>query len=158
VAVPLALQVPWKAGDAQTVLDSLNPSDEAVARTEEYMAMTRAGMAELEASLLPDAAETLGLTEDELDTQLATDYPEFSAALDEMPDVLGRYEARAQIRVEGADDIATLKDVPIRILGWFVPVYGLVVAGAAAAAWRLRPASTPAVELETEPEAEAAAD
>jgi hypothetical protein len=132
------------------VLDSLNPGEAVVARTEDYMGATRAAMTELEEGLLPEAALTLGLTTDELDAQLSEDYPEFSAALDAMPGVVERYEARTAIRVAGADDLRTLKDMPIGLLGWFGPAYGLLVGAVAAAAWYVRP-SVAAAEQVAEP-------
>ena len=135
IVVPLALQVPWKAADAQEVLDSLNPSEEATARTVEYMDIATAGMAELEEELLPDAAAALGLSAEELDEQLEDEFPELSVALDEMPAVLDRYEARTAIRVEAAPDLRTLKDIPIAVVSWTAPVLGVLLAVVALAAW-----------------------
>jgi hypothetical protein len=153
VVLPLALQVPGKADDAEDVLDSLNPSDAVVQQTEGYYAHTRDGLEEFDTRLVPDIAATLGVTEEELDARLAREFPEVAAGLDAMPGVMERYETRVAIRSGGADELRTLKDIPLGLLGWFGPAVGaaLGLSVAALAFVTLRRAPSPADTSVPEP-------
>ena len=85
------------------------------------------------------------MTPEELREQVDEDFPELGVALDEMPGVLDRYEARTNIRVGAAPDLRMLQDIPIGVLSWTAPVLGVVLAGVALWAWFARPSAAPAV-------------
>jgi hypothetical protein len=95
--------------------------------------MAEAGAIELDGRLLPDLASALGMTREEFDAVVARDFPAVSAGLDAMPDVLARYEDRVAIRVGGADDLRTLKQLPLGLLGWFNTAFAVLLA--AVLAW-----------------------
>lgn len=104
-----------------------------VDRTESSIATADAALAELDESLLPDSAISLGTTPERFQEALAAQFPELATGLRQMPEVLQRYEARVAIRSGGAPDIRTIKNLPVGVLGWFGPVYGLALASVALA-------------------------
>jgi hypothetical protein len=127
LVAPLALRYPAKAGSAQTVLDSLNPSEAVVARTEAAMLTTEEGVAELQSVFLPDVASTLGMSTAQFEATLAREFPEVARGQQEMPAILERYQARLKIRQDGAPALRTLKDIPIARLAWTDPAFGVVL-------------------------------
>jgi hypothetical protein len=138
IAFPLALQVPAKANSAGTVLDSLNPSEATVARTNAYLATADNAASELDQRLIPDLAGQFGLSPAQFKFLLAQQFPAASAGLDELPAILARYHTRADIRSGGASDLRTLKRLPVAALGWFEPAFGVVLAVATGFAWYAR--------------------
>ncbi|MCA9830348.1 MAG: hypothetical protein R3B97_11325 [Dehalococcoidia bacterium] len=127
IAVPFVLQTPWKAEDAQRTLDSLRPTEAAVAQTEDAFQTADAGWVELDERLLPDLASVAGTDRAGLDALLALQFPDIAKGLDAMPGIVERYRARVEIRANSAGDLRTLKSVPIGALGWFAPGYGLLL-------------------------------
>lgn len=142
VIVPVALGIPAKTRDAQAVLDSLNPAPAVVTRTEAALATAEEGFTEFQEELLPDLATALGTTPATLEATIVTEFPETADALNDTPGIMSRYEERVAIRTNGAPEIRKLKDVPVRELGWFGPVFGAVVAAAAGLAVVLSKPST----------------
>jgi hypothetical protein len=128
IALPLMLQVPGKAKSADTVLGSLNPSVAVVERTETSFASGQRAAAEFDSRLIPDLAATFNMSRPAFEARLRTQFPNVAASLQALPDVMARYEARVAIRSGGADDLRSLKQLPIAILGWFDPAYGAVIA------------------------------
>jgi hypothetical protein len=131
VALPLAFRLPWKAADADTVLDSLNASEDVVRRTGELYATARDGFAELDERALPDLASALGISRGQLDALIAQRFPEAAAGLAAMPAVLDRYGERVAIRSDVAGDIRTLQDIPMGALAWLSPAFGAILTGLA---------------------------
>ena len=127
IVLPLSLRAPAKTSDAQTVLDSLNPTEAVVARTEASIATANAAAAELEQRLLPDLAKSLGVSRAEFDAAIARQSPATGTGLKELANALGRYNDRLAIRVGGAEDIRALKKLPIARLAWFDPAFGAVL-------------------------------
>lgn len=127
IAVPLVLRAPAKTSDAQTVLDSLNPTEAVVPRTEASIATANAAAAELEQRLLPDLAKSLGVSRAEFDTVIARQSPSTGTGLKQLPAALARYNDRLAIRVGGAEDLRTLKKLPIARLAWFDSAIGVVL-------------------------------
>ena len=154
VALPLALRIPQKSAAAQEVLDSLNPGEAVVTRTENAIQTANAGEKELRTELIPDMAASLGLTEAQFIDTIEREFPETAAGLAQMPEVLDRYEDRLAIRQGGAPDLRTLKDLPIAAFGWFDPIFGAVLGAMAAWIWvaargrqtKERPASSNTLE------------
>jgi hypothetical protein len=154
VVLPLAFRVPWKAADADTVLDSLNASEENVRRTEEMYATAREGFAELEERALPDLAAALGIGRSQLDAYIELRFPEAAAGLKAMPQVLERYGERVAIRSDVAGDIRTLQDIPMGALAWLAPAFGAVLGAlVAVAAFAVRPRAVATAEVTAGPEA-----
>ncbi len=127
IVLPFALQAPSKTSDAQTVLDSLNPSEAVVLRTQTSIATANAAAAELDQKLIPDLAKALGVNRQGFDAAIARQFPQTAAGLKEVPDALERYDTRLAIRVGGAEDLRTLKKLPIARLAWFDPAFGVVL-------------------------------
>ncbi len=148
VVVPVILRIPAKSAAGQVVLDSLNPSPEVVTRTEETFSTAKDGLAEFQGVLLPDLAIALGTTPSALQDAITSEFPATADALDDLPGLTSRYETRVAIRSNGAEEIRSLKDVPVRELGWFGPVFGVAVLVAAGVAFV---ASKPTGSPETRP-------
>jgi hypothetical protein len=155
IALPLAMGTPGKAADAQAVLDTLRPTDELVARTEAAYVTSDEGMREFDERLMPDVAAALGVSRSQLDAAMALQFPEVAANLEEVPAVLDRYEGRVEIRREGNEDLATLKEIPIEELGWFGPAFGALLAVVCGVAWWAteRRTATPREALTEQPAA-----
>lgn len=144
IALPLAIRVPAKTADAQVVLDSLNPAQAVVTKTETLLATTKGGLLEFENELLPGLAAALGTTSATLRSTIAAEFPDTAPALNDLPGLAARYEARVAIRSNGAEEIRRLKGIPVRELGWFGPAFGTLVAlGTVAVFVFLKPRSGP---------------
>ena len=145
IVVSLALEIPDKARNAQTVLDSLVPTQQVVDRTEASLATARAASTELDQRLFPDLATALGTTPLGFQQALAREFPAIAVALTEIPGTLDHYDARVAIRTAGAPDLRTLKGLPVGTLGWFAPAFGLLLAmvaiGGVLASRRMTPLS-----------------
>ena len=135
IVLPLVLRAPGKASDAQAVLDSLNPTQAVVTRTEDSLRLAHEATTEFNTRLVPGLSAALGTTPAGFQAAIARQSPATAAALQELPAVLERYDARLAIRVGGAEDIRFLTKLPIGPLGWFGPVFGLVLAAATGWAW-----------------------
>jgi hypothetical protein len=135
IVLPLALGIPGKSADAQSVLDTLRPSEELVARTEAAFTTSDEGMREFDERLMPDVAAALGISREQLDAAMALQFPEVAANLEEVPAVLDRYEGRVAIRRDGNEDLETLKEIPVEELGWFGPAFGAALAAVCGVAW-----------------------
>lgn len=152
VVAPLTLGLPWRANDAETVLNSLDPSPAVVERTERSFALAEAAATELDEEFIPDVARALGVPRPALEGSIAVAFPGLARDLRDLPEVLERYERRVEIRSEGADDLRFLQRWPLGLLGWFGPVTGVVVLAVAGWAWataRQQAAVPPASEQPT---------
>ncbi len=134
IVLPLTLGIPGKASSAQSVLDSLNPTQAVVDRTEDSLATAQAANDELNQRLIPDLSTALRTTPEVFQQVLVREFPETGAGLQQMPDVLRRYDERVAIRTNGAADLRTLKAFPVGTLGWFGPAFGLLLAAITAGA------------------------
>jgi hypothetical protein len=119
--------MPQKAQSAQTVLDSLNPSEAVIAQTGLHFTTTQAGVAEIETDLVPGLAQALGLSRAQFEAAISQQFPDVSRGLSEMPEIVDRYEVRFDIRQDVAGDVRTLKRIPAGTLGWFDPVFGALL-------------------------------
>jgi hypothetical protein len=131
VVGPLAARYPQKADAADDLLATLDVTPEIAAQTRELLVTAQDAQAELEGRFLPDLASGLGLTQPELDADIATRFPAVATGRDELPAVFARYERRVEIREGGLEVIPEAKRFPLGAVTWWAVVPGALLALAA---------------------------
>lgn len=89
-----------------------------------------AALAAVDQVLLPRVASASGLDPDRLAAASYARFPDLGLAIREHDAITRRFEARVAIREAAVDDLARLKSVPLRAVGWSVSAAGAVVLAA----------------------------
>jgi hypothetical protein len=103
-----------------------------VERTNVAVDTADASATELETGLIPGIAAQLGISADVLLQAVDAEFPTVAEGIIDLPNIMDRYQARAEIRENGAGDLRFLKGLPVAELGWAGPLMGMVVLGLAA--------------------------
>ncbi len=129
IVVPLILNLPQKAADADELNDNLRPiyTAELVAGAEQALGMVEAMGTQMQTEMLPALAQQMGMSPDELNQFLGANYPATAAALQALPEALGRFTVFAQTFANNLDNYNTLKDVKFVPIIWTIIIGGIVV-------------------------------
>lgn len=129
IAVPLALSLPQKAADADTLNANLEPVYTAalVAQAHDALGTVSAMGAQMQSEMLPALAAQLKLTPAALQQMLGQQFPATAAALAALPSALPRFEQLVADFEANLDNYATLKPVSFEPLIWTVMGVGLAV-------------------------------
>ena len=122
IAVPLILSMPHKASYADTLNDNLKPvyTQELVTSAGASVATLSAMGTEMQQKMLPDLATQLNMTPKQLNTFMAENFPDTSAALAELPQSLGRFQALVATFDGRLSDYQTLKPASFVPIVWFM--------------------------------------
>jgi hypothetical protein len=138
IAVPLALSLPGKAADADTMNENLRPvyTAELVAGADEGLAVVGAMGTQLQEEMLPALGQQLGMEEAALQAFLAENLPAMSTAMASMPEAMGRFTNVVEIFRTHLHDYDTINTVSFVPIVWTMIVGGILAAlGGTAAAF-----------------------
>jgi hypothetical protein len=130
IAVPLALSLPGKAADADTMNENLRPvyTAELVAGADEGLAVVGAMGTQLQEEMLPALGQQLGMEEAALQAFLAENLPAMSTAMASMPEAMGRFTNVVEIFRTHLDDYDTINTVSFVPIVWTMIVGGILAA------------------------------
>jgi hypothetical protein len=128
IAVPLILSMPHKASYADTMNDNLKPvyTHSLITQANSSITTLSAMGTEMQQKMLPDLATQLKMTPDQLNAFMGENFPATSAALQGLPDSLGRFQNLVTTFDGRLSDYNTLKPVS------FVPIVWFMIGGGAA--------------------------
>lgn len=137
--LPVALSTPQRAGDADDLNANLKPVYTAalVAQAQGALVTVQAMGTELQSQMLPALAQQLQMTPAQLQQMMATSFPATTAALQALPDAMGRFDTMGSAFADNLDNYEVLKPVGFAPIIWAVMGLGLVaaVSGAVLLAW-----------------------
>lgn len=130
IAVPLALSLPGKAADADTMNENLKPvyTAELIAGADQGLAVVGAMGTQMQEEMLPALAQQLGMDEAALQAFLAENLPAMSGAMAAMPDAMGRFTNVVEIFRAHLDDYDTINTVSFVPIVWTMIVGGILAA------------------------------
>lgn len=130
VIVPLILTLPAKAADADELNANLVPiyTPELIQGAEGALSVVGAMAGEMQNAMLPTLAEQLGMGPTDLAAFLAGNFPATAAALQELPDAMGRFQGLTTIFADNLDNYEVLKPVSFEPIIWMLIIGGAVVA------------------------------
>jgi hypothetical protein len=137
IVVPVAFSLPQKASAADTMNRNLEPVYTAQMLTQAQGALATIGAMgqEMQTNMLPDLGSQLDMNEAELQAFLGENMPATAAALQTMPDAMGRFQALIATFDTHLPDYETLKPVSFVPIVWTMIGGGIVVL--LAGAWAL---------------------
>jgi hypothetical protein len=129
IAVPLILSLPQKAADADELNENLEPiyTAELIAGAEQALATVTAMGTQMQNEMLPDLAQQLGMSPEELGQFLGANYPATAAALGGLEASLQRFNEFVGTFADNLDNYETLKDVKLLPIVWTLIIGGVVV-------------------------------
>lgn len=128
VVVPLLMNLPSKAQAADTMNDHLKPvyTAELIAGGKAALATVGAMGQQMQGQMLPDLAAQMGMSPAELQGFLQENLPATSAALQSMPDAMGRFQSVIGTFEQHLADYNTLTSVAFVPIVWTMIVGGIV--------------------------------
>jgi len=129
IIVPLILNLPQKAADADELNANLEPiyTAELVAGAEQALGTVAAMGTQMQNEMLPALAQQMGMSQDELNQFLGANYPATAGALQTLPEALGRFTVFVETFANNLDNYETLKDVKFVPIIWTIILGGVVV-------------------------------
>jgi len=88
---------------------------------------TLAAMADDTKKLLPALAAQLGMTDEQFNQMLASDYPGLAAGIDQIEDMLQRLNADTRVIGQQVGNFAEADKLPIRWTPWIFVILGVVI-------------------------------
>ncbi|HEX9124665.1 MAG TPA: hypothetical protein VF984_15120 [Actinomycetota bacterium] len=147
VAAPLALSLPRKAADADTMNAHLKPvyTAEMLTGAKASLATVGAMGTQMQEQMLPALGTQLGMDQAALQTFLQENLPAMGAGMQAMPDAMGRFTATVQLFEAHLGDYDTMKDVTLEPIVWTIVAGGAValIAGLWALVAGRRPTAVP---------------
>jgi len=137
VVVTLVLSLIPKAADADELNDNLRPiyTPELVAQANGALVTVGAMGAQMQTEMLPDLAQQLGMSAEELNAFMGQNFPATALALGELPAAMGRFETLTSTFENNLDNYETIEPVAFSPIIWTMFLGGFVVIAAAALAW-----------------------
>lgn len=122
VAVPLIMNLPQKASDADQMNANLKPVYTQQLITQATSALTTMGAmgTEMQTKMLPALATQLHMSPAQLDVFLSNNFPALTSALRELPASMGRFEDVIATFQQELKDYQTLKPVELVPIVWTV--------------------------------------
>jgi hypothetical protein len=129
IIVPLILNLPQKASDADELNDNLRPiyTQELVTGAEQALGTVAAMGTQMQAEMLPALAQQMGMSPDELNQFLGANYPATATALQALPNSLERFTVFVGTFADNLDNYNTLKEVKFVPIIWTIIIGGVVV-------------------------------
>jgi hypothetical protein len=154
ILVPLALSLPGKAADADTMNENLKPvyTAELIAGADQGLAVVGAMGTQLQVEMLPALAQQLGMDEAALQGFLGENLPAMSGAMAGMPDAMGRFTTVVEIFRTHLDDYDTINAVAFVPIVWTMILGGILAALAGAWAFFAHRREAQHVEVARAPE------
>jgi len=140
IGVTLALSVPAKARAVDNLTNAFRPvfTTQGAQQTRAYLTTLESMSAQLANEALPGLADLLGVTPEQLSTNLSSNFPEVAAGLQEIPAILERFDVlvgkiEANVDVfQKADHIPTDSLETTKLFDQFLyPSIILIIAGGA---------------------------
>lgn len=130
VVLPLALSTPQRAGDADDLNANLEPIYTAslVAQAQGALTTIQAMGTELQSEMLPALAQRLQMTPAQLQQMMVTSFPATTAALQDLPEAMPRFDLMVSAFEDNLDNYDVLKPVGFARIIWAVMALGLATA------------------------------
>ena len=129
VVSTFALSLPQKAADADQLNENLTPiyTQELIDGATGSLAVSGRWAKRCRRKMLPDLAAQLGMSPDELNQFLGTNFPATAAAMQSMPESLPRFEAFVGVFAENLDNYETIQPVAFTPIIWVMVIGGLLI-------------------------------
>jgi len=129
VVAAVVLTLPGKASDADDLNAALKPvyTEEMVAGASGAVDALGAMGSEMSGAMLPGLGQMLGMTPEQLQSFLQDGFPEVAAALQTMPEAIGRFDAMAATFADNLDNYDTLRPVAFVPIVWVMIAVGALV-------------------------------
>jgi hypothetical protein len=130
VASTLVLNLVGKSGDADAMNDAFRPSytQELVDGSGQALAVVSAMGNEMQTSMLPGLAGQLGMSASEVQAFLGENFPATAAALQSLPEALGRFEVMVSTFDAQLENYEAIKDTELSPVAWTVLIGGILTA------------------------------
>ena len=130
VVLPLALSTPQRAGDADDLNANLEPIYTAslVTQAQGALSTVQAMGTQLQGEMLPALAQRLEMTPAQLQQMMATSFPATTAALQDLPEALPRFDTMVTAFEDNLENYDVLKPVGFAAIIWTVMGLGLATA------------------------------
>ena len=124
-----AFSLPQKAADADQLNENLQPiyTQELIDGATASLQIVGAMGQQMQAEMLPDLANQMGMTPDELNAFMAENFPATAAAMQNMPDSLERFEGFVGVFAANLDNYETLKPVSFSPIIWTMVIGAIVI-------------------------------
>ncbi len=130
VATTLSFSFIGKSTSADAMNDAFRPVYTAQLVEQSNAALQTVGAmgTEMQTALIPDLAGTLGMTVPEVQAFIGSQFPATAAALQSLPEAMGRFQTTVGAFEAQLDNYDTIKDTALTPLAWTILVGGLVMA------------------------------
>ena len=82
---------------------------------------------EMQTAMLPGLAVQLGMSEEQVQAFIGENFPATAAALDTMPDAMGRFEAMVGVFDAQLANYDTIKDTALTPIAWMIVIGGALI-------------------------------
>lgn len=129
LAIPIALSLPTKAANADQLNANLKPVYTQTLVTNAAGALSTLGAmgTEMQTKMLPALATQLKMTQGELQTFMATNFPVTAQTLQKMPSAMDRFNNLVKVFDKNLTNYNTLKPVGLAKLIWTLMIAGALV-------------------------------
>lgn len=130
VATTLSLSFIGKSADADAMNDAFRPvyTAELVEQSSGALQIVAAMGTEMQTALIPGLAEALGMTAPEVQSFIGSEFPATAAALESLPEAMGRFQSTVGAFEAQLGNYDTIKDTALTPLAWTILLGGLVMA------------------------------
>jgi hypothetical protein len=124
-----ALSLPQKAADADQLNENLTPiyTQELIDGATGSLAVVSAMGEQMQTQMLPELAAQMGMSPDELNAFMGQNFPATAAAMQSMPDALGRFTAFVGVFQANLDNYETIQPVSFSPIIWMMVVGGVIL-------------------------------
>jgi hypothetical protein len=132
LAGTFALSLPQKAADADKLNENLTPiyTQELIDDANGALAVVAAMGDEMQTEMLPDLAQQLGMSQEDLEAFLAQNFPATAAALQTMGESLQRFQDFVGTFETNLDNYETIQPVTFSPIIWMMVVGGIIIVAA----------------------------
>jgi hypothetical protein len=129
LAGTFALSLPQKAADADELNENLTPiyTQELIDGANASLAVVAAMGEEMQTKMLPDLAQQLGMSQEELNAFMGENFPATAAAIQTMQDSLQRFQGFVGTFEQNLENYETLKPVNLEPIVWMLVVGGIII-------------------------------
>ncbi len=124
-----ALSLPQKAADADELNENLTPiyTQELIDGATASLGVVAAMGEQMQTSMLPDLAAQMGMSQDELNAFMGQNFPATAAAMQSMPDAMGRFTAFVGVFEANLDNYETIQPVSFSPIIWMMVAGGVIL-------------------------------
>ena len=129
LAGTFALSLPQKAADADELNDNLKPiyTQELIDNANGALAVVAAMGEEMQTKMLPDLAQQLGMSAEELGGFLAQNFPATAAAIQTMGESLERFQGFVGTFETNLENYETIQPVAFSPIIWMMVIGGIII-------------------------------